>query len=347
MPSTPLQQSLFKLSICITTFNRAAFIGATLDSIIGQLTAECEILVVDGASTDDTEMVVAEYARRCNSLRYVRLGSNSGFDRDCDRAMEIACGEYCWLMTDDDLLKADAVTAVLQAIARNFSLIVVNPETKDTKMKKVLRRRWLDFETDRIYRPEETDRLFVEVGGDAWAYVGCIIIKRAIWLARDRARYYDSMFVYLGVIFQERLPGEAIVLAEPLISYRGGNAHVWWPKASEIWLVNWPSLVDSLALSESAKGRIHSVQPWRHIPELLWFRALGLYSMAEYRRLIRSRLPSIRSRLIPTFVALLPGVFVNAALALYYWSNRRLDRVQLMRNSRYSLKNWSPFKVDG
>lgn len=345
MQSTPIQQSLFKLSICITTLNRAAFIGATLDSIISQLTAECELLVVDGASTDDTEMVVAEYARRCNRLRYVRLGTNSGFDRDCDRSMELACGEYCWLMTDDDLLKAHAVAAVLQAIDRDFSLIIVNAETKDTKMKKVLRRRWLDFESDRIYGPGEMDRLFVEVG-DTFKYVGSIIVKRAIWLGRERARYYDSMFVYLGVIFQKQLPGRALVLAEPFISYRGGNAHAWWPQVSEIWLVKWPSLVDSMALSESAKRRVHSVHPWRHIPELLWFRALGLYSMNEYQHLIRPRLPSIRERLIPTLVALLPGVLVNALLTFYYWTHRRLDRLQLMRSSRYSLRKWSPFKVD-
>lgn len=36
-----------KLSICIATFNRAAFIGATLDSIISQATEEVEIVVVD------------------------------------------------------------------------------------------------------------------------------------------------------------------------------------------------------------------------------------------------------------------------------------------------------------
>ena len=42
------------LSICIATYNRADFIGETLDSIIRQLTDEVEIVVVDGASTDAT-----------------------------------------------------------------------------------------------------------------------------------------------------------------------------------------------------------------------------------------------------------------------------------------------------
>ncbi|MFO0868887.1 MAG: glycosyltransferase [Pirellulales bacterium] len=40
--------------------NRARFIGDTLDSIIAQMTSDTELIVVDGASTDDTESVVTK-----------------------------------------------------------------------------------------------------------------------------------------------------------------------------------------------------------------------------------------------------------------------------------------------
>ena len=50
------------LSICIATYNRASYIGETLDSIIPQLDDDVELLVVDGASTDNTEDVVRKYA---------------------------------------------------------------------------------------------------------------------------------------------------------------------------------------------------------------------------------------------------------------------------------------------
>ena len=36
------------LSICIATYNRARFIGETLDSIIPQVTPAVEIVIVDG-----------------------------------------------------------------------------------------------------------------------------------------------------------------------------------------------------------------------------------------------------------------------------------------------------------
>ena len=73
-----------KLSICIATFNRAAFLPATLDSMIDQLTDEVEIVIVDGASSDNTSAVVAPYLQRSSRIRYERLDSNGGVDHDAD-----------------------------------------------------------------------------------------------------------------------------------------------------------------------------------------------------------------------------------------------------------------------
>ena len=50
-----------RLSVCVATYNRAEYIGETLESIIPQLTDEVEIVVVDGASTDGTSTVVKGY----------------------------------------------------------------------------------------------------------------------------------------------------------------------------------------------------------------------------------------------------------------------------------------------
>jgi abequosyltransferase len=343
MPSTILQPSAPKLSICITTFNRAAFIGATIESILIQLTNDCEVVVLDGASTDGTQHVVSEYTRRFDRLRYIRQDTNNGFDRDCDRVVELAGGEYCWLMTDDDLLKPGAIAAVLQALRRDFSLIIVNAEAKDLSMSKVLMRRWLDFESDRVYGPGEMDRLFVELG-DVLTYVGSVVVKRAIWLDRERERYYGSWFIYLGVIFQEPLPGEALVIAEPFITYRAGNTQTWSPQRGEIIFVKWPLLVASLALSESAKKKVESTEPWRNPRLLLQWRGLGFYSLSEYQRWVRPRLRSIRETLIPALVALIPGVLVNTFFVFYYSVRQRANWVHGMKESRFYFRNWRVFR---
>lgn len=328
-----------KLSICIGTFNRAEFIGATLESIIAQTTSECEIVVLDNASTDDTQTVVSEYARRFDYLQYVRQDSNKGLDRNYDDAVGLARGEYCWLMSDDDLLKPGSVERVLMALRPDLSLILANVEYLNSNMSRTLQRRMFDFESDRIYGPEEMDRLFSEADDGLW-YIGAVIIKREIWLARERERYYGSLFIHVAVVFQENLPGKALVIAEPLISYRMGNANSYSSQLVEILFVKWPALVASLAVSETIKRKLRSAEPWRHPYWLLVLRGWGIYSLTEYGSCIRPRLSSVRERLAPILVAILPGVLVNSLLILYYWIRQDRGReLQWMRQSRFRLGN--------
>ena len=71
-----------KLSICIATFNRSKFISETLDSILAQLDSRVEIIVVDGASPDNTKDVLEEYIYRNPQLKYYCEQVNSGVDAD-------------------------------------------------------------------------------------------------------------------------------------------------------------------------------------------------------------------------------------------------------------------------
>ncbi len=61
-----------KLSICIPTYNRAQFIGGTIQSLISQAGNNVEIVIVDGASTDNTTKVVQGYQQKFKNLVYYR-----------------------------------------------------------------------------------------------------------------------------------------------------------------------------------------------------------------------------------------------------------------------------------
>ena len=76
-----------RLSISIPTYNFGKFIGEMLDSILPQVTDEVEVLVVDGASTDDTEGVARKRQERFPLLKYYRLPKKGGIDRDMAKAV--------------------------------------------------------------------------------------------------------------------------------------------------------------------------------------------------------------------------------------------------------------------
>jgi glycosyltransferase involved in cell wall biosynthesis len=329
-----------KMSICIATFNRASFIGETLDSILSQGSSAVEIVILDGGSTDDTQQVVAAYTQRFERVRYIRQDTNQGVDRDFNSVVEHARGEYCWLMSDDDFLKPGAVPLVLAELERGYGLIVVNAEVKDSQMAAVLQASRLDIRSDRTYEADEMDRLFAEAG-DYLTFIACVVIKRSIWLERAKEPFYGSLFIHVGVIFQAALPLRALVIAAPLISIRYGNA-MWRPKEFEIWMFKWPTLVWSLpTLSDATKASVCRREPWKSVKVLLLYRAKGTYSLTEYAHWVRPRLRSLGAKLLPAAVALLPGTLANGLALLYYRLAGRQSGMGMldMKKSRFYLGN--------
>lgn len=342
--------STVRLTIAITTRNRAGFIGETLDSIIPQLTDDIELLVLDGASTDGTPGVVGDYQRRCPNLRYVRLETNNGPDRDFSRSVELAAGEYCWLMADDDLLRPGAVSSVLRAIEANPSLVIVNAEVRNADMSRVLEPRRLALEEDRRFTPGEWDDFFAHTAAFL-SFIGCVVIRRSIWLEREKEPYFGSLFVHAGVIFQSPLPGDVVVLAQPFVSIRYGNAK-WQPQQFEIWMLKWPALLWSFpGISAQAKSAVTSPKRWRQLDRLLFYRAQGAYSMREYRQWIKPRAAGWQDRIPGIAVACIPGIVANTLAVVACWLLRGRawagkaspDMVLLdLMSSRYYLGRWIP-----
>jgi abequosyltransferase len=111
------------LSICIPTYNFAEFLPATLQSILTQDGSnEVEIVVLDGASTDETPDIMAEFCAKNPQIRYYRLASKGGIDRDMAKVVDLASGEYCWLFSSDDLMSDGALRAALNEIQSGHDL---------------------------------------------------------------------------------------------------------------------------------------------------------------------------------------------------------------------------------
>jgi abequosyltransferase len=334
------------LSICISTLNRAEFLRATLDRIIPQLTEQCELLIVDNASKDNTPHVVSELTRQCSLIRYIRKDTNNGADRNFDRAVELARGDYCWLTSDDDLFKPDAIVTVLQALRTEPSAVLVNYEFRDFTMSRVVQERVIDFYTDRIYGAWEADRMFVELQ-DAVRYIGALVIKRTIWLSRRRDLYFGSSYAFVGMIYQERFPRHVHVIAAPCVSYRIGSDSSL-PLDSgvlEIMLCKWPSLVASLPLAESTKRTLQSARPWRHPYLMLFWRATGYYSFEQYRRWMRPQLGLFRDRLVPIACAALPRTLANFLLTIFL--SMRRSRLRQLLGLHLEVLETSPFYLFG
>ena len=191
-----------RLSICIATYRRAAYIRATLDTFMADLPEDVQVLVVDGASPDRTSEVLAEAKRSYPRLEVYREEVNSGLDRDYDKAVGYADGDYCWLMTDDDLLVPGAVRQVLGALGSNPELLVVNAEVRSADLSRLLKGHQIPLEGKALYGAEDIAHLVGEAGAYL-SFIGAVVVRRSTW-ARAVARefYYGSLFIHVGTLLQ-------------------------------------------------------------------------------------------------------------------------------------------------
>jgi hypothetical protein len=341
------------LSICIPTLNRAAFIGETLDSILPQLREDVEVVIVDGGSGDGTAEAVAARAARCPRVRYHRSPhlaagvpkpSNAGYDRDCDHALELARGRYCWILPDDDLVVPGGIGRLARHLDSGVALVVANAEVRTKDLRRVLQPRRIRVERDERFALGEADRLF-EKAGAYLSYAGGVIVRRDWWLRRDRARHYGSGFVHMGVLLEGLSDLDAVVVADPLVRLRFGNG-LWTARSFEIWMLQWPGLIWSSALSERAKAAITPREPWRRLSTLTLFRACGSYGRADFRRLAaHARAAGVPGpRLAAALVAWTPGWLLHlAALPLVLVRSGVNSTLFFdLRVSPYNLFRWAP-----
>lgn len=328
-----------KLSICIATYNRASFLIDTLETILPQLTNFVELLVVDGASPDNTPEIMAEKIIQYPKIKYYREKENSGVDRDYDRAVSYASGEYCWLMTDDDLIFPHAVSRILDAISDGVDLIVVNSEVRDVSLSVILESRLLAEVADKHYSDVDHEAIFSEIGGYL-SFIGAVVVRRDFWMGRNRVAYYGTLFIHVGVLFQSPPIRSVKIIAEPLIRIRYGNA-MWTARGFEIWMFRWPELIWSFAdFSKYSLGKVCSQRPYLHMKKLLLYRALGGYSYEEYSKYLSNSLPDLKA-IGPYLIAVCPAVLANFVCSVYCFLNSENTRVGMYGLVRSPHASWA------
>ena len=89
-----------RVSVIIPTYNRAHYLGAAIDSVLGQTSTDTEVIVVDDGSTDQTRAVLEQYGSRVRPLYQEHCGLIAAVR---NRGLREARGEYVAFLDSDDL----------------------------------------------------------------------------------------------------------------------------------------------------------------------------------------------------------------------------------------------------
>ncbi|UAB86166.1 glycosyltransferase family 2 protein [Zunongwangia sp. SCSIO 43204] len=108
------------VSIIIPTYNRAHYIGETLESVIAQTYQNWECIVIDDGSNDYTAELMGFYCKNDHRVQYHHRPSNKpkGANACRNYGIEFSKGNYLTFLDSDDLLHTIAIqTRVDIAIA--------------------------------------------------------------------------------------------------------------------------------------------------------------------------------------------------------------------------------------
>jgi len=278
----------YKLSICMPTYNDSAFISEALESIFNQSSVNIEVLVLDGASSDDTESVVKSWMTTHRQIKYVREAVKGGIDKDMDLSVREASGEYCWLLSSNDVLAEHSIAYILSELERHDDIFLCNRLVTDVRLENPT------FEAFFSSDMGDTSIDFTDAGqasaylasasglGAVFSFMSSILVRRASWLRVETPEILlGTNYRHAYIILKLMTEGSSLgLINKPLVTARGGADSFLGAGDSGVinrYLIDFGGyrrIIEALELESGVERRLKSVMrkqhPWYSLFRLVY-----------------------------------------------------------------------------
>ena len=240
-----------RVSIITPTYNRAALLSETIDSILGQNYPDLEYIVLDDGSTDDTQAVLERYSDRIQIVRHENMGETA----TVNKGFSLVSGHIVCVVCSDDPLLPGAIQHVVEVFDKNPGAVVVYPD-------------WIEIDSQGQIlstRPLPEYDIYTMVDSMSWALGPGTFFRNSLI---ERLGGRDPKLVYCGDMdFWARaaLLGPLTHIPKVLATHRThtGSASVSCKSGAfaREWVDTWESLLNHPSLPAevaalSAKTRI-------------------------------------------------------------------------------------------
>ena len=118
-----LQPELPKVSVIIPTYNRADLVQRAIHSVLKQSVTPMEIIVVDDASTDHTDEILAQFE---NKISIIKHSENMGVSTARNTGIKAARGNWMAFLDSDDTWQKDKLKTQIKFIQRHPTYKIVH-----------------------------------------------------------------------------------------------------------------------------------------------------------------------------------------------------------------------------
>lgn len=220
------------LSIAIPVYNFEPYLPGCLESLLDEsLEHNVEVLIFDGCSTDDTQLVVGAYQQKYPNLRYVKALEKGGIDFDMAKSVELVSSSYCWLFSGDDIVRPQSIKVILSAIEQwEPDLILCRHNECDYDLNFIKDWPILNIDEDRVFQLDDAkdrlDYLSLALTSEAYfSFMGGLIVKRETWFREQLSPDLDgSCWAHIGRLWSlTKDPFRLYYMHKVTLDRRGGN----------------------------------------------------------------------------------------------------------------------------
>jgi glycosyltransferase involved in cell wall biosynthesis len=164
------------VSVILTAYNAEKYIRDALESIVGQTYTNWELVIVDDASTDNTETELDEFnaSHGPEKMTFVELDKNEGHTKALNIALKFAKGDYIAWQDADDISEPNRFEEQLKLIEDGADLVTTHGIAINEKGKRIK-----DAYTDNFQRRTQLE-IKIHLETDCWLMLPSLMWKREI-----------------------------------------------------------------------------------------------------------------------------------------------------------------------
>jgi glycosyltransferase involved in cell wall biosynthesis len=121
--------STINVSIGLPVYNGENYISKAIESVLNQTYENLELIITDNQSTDQTEKICREYAKKDKRVRYYRNKNNYGARYNYNKVFLLSKGKYFSWISHDDLIANNFIEKCISVLEKDKSVILCHSRT--------------------------------------------------------------------------------------------------------------------------------------------------------------------------------------------------------------------------
>ena len=106
---------MVKLSVIIPVYNNEDTLRRSVESVLAQRVDDCEIIIVDDGSTDNSGVIADDLSGKCDSILVIH-NPNGGLSAARNCGLDAAKGEYVTFVDSDDKLMNGTLSPLMEVL---------------------------------------------------------------------------------------------------------------------------------------------------------------------------------------------------------------------------------------